>query len=101
MKTIVRNYVIVTSLVLCLTLLATGIIGVRQETSYVISGEKEEVIRVQSTTSQRLLVKENEESQEQLLTVDSADTESFFIFLSSVLPSPFSQIVWGMNGDEL
>ena len=97
MHTIIRNYVIVTSLVLCLTLLAAGIIGVRQETAYVISGEKEEVIKVQSTTSQRLLLRENEDTEEKLLTINSSDTEKILIVLSAVLPSPFSQIVWSMT----
>ena len=63
MQKIIRNYVIITSFLLCLTFLVTGIIGVNQETSYVISGEKEEVLRVQSTTSERLLVKEEKQKR--------------------------------------
>ncbi len=93
MQKIIRNYVIITSFLLCLTFLVTGIIGVNQETSYVISGEKEEVLRVQSTTSERLLVKEGE-TEENLAVVSLADGKNLAMFLASVLPAPFGHIAW-------
>ncbi len=93
MQKIIRNYVIITSFLLCLTFLVTGIIGVNQETSYVISGEKEEVLRVQSTTSERLLVKEGE-TEENLASVSLADGKNLAMFLASILPAPFAHIVW-------
>ena len=93
MQKIIRNYVIITSFLLCLTFLVTGIIGVNQETSYVISGEKEEVLRVQSTTSQQLLVKEGE-TEENIVTLSRADGKNLALFLAGVLPAPFAHIVW-------
>jgi len=93
MQKIVRNYVILTSFLLCLTLLVTGIIGVNTETSYVISGEREDVLKVQSTTSQKLLVKQGE-TEENLVTVDTSDTDTLMIFLAGILPAPLSNIAW-------
>lgn len=95
MQKILRNYVIITSFILCLTFLTVGIIGVNEETSYVLSGERKDVLRVQSTTSERLLVKEGSESRH-LLSFDSKDKETALIFLAGILPSPFAQIVWAM-----
>lgn len=93
MQKIVRNYVIITSFLLCLTLLVTGIIGVNAETSYVISGEREDVLRVQSTTSERLLVKTGE-TDENLVSVNSRDMETVLMLLAGILPSPLAHIVW-------
>lgn len=93
MQKIIRNYVIITSFLLCLTFLVTGIIGVNQETSYVISGEKEEVLRVQSTTSQQLLVKEGE-TEENIVTLSTTDGKNLAMLLAGVLPAPFAHIVW-------
>lgn len=95
MQKILRSYVIVTSFFLCLTFLAVGIIGVNEETSYVLSGEREDVLRVQSTTSERLLVKEGEESRH-LISFDGRDRETALILLASILPSPLAQIAWAM-----
>ncbi len=95
MQKILRNYVIITSLLLCLTFLIVGIIGVNEETSYVMSGEREDVLRVQSTTSERLLVKEGSESTH-LLSLDRKDRETALILLASILPSPLAQIAWAM-----
>lgn len=95
MQKILRNYVIITSLLLCLTFLIAGIIGVNEETSYVMSGEREDVLRVQSTTSERLLVKEGSESTH-LLSLDKKDRETALILLASILPSPLAQIAWAM-----
>lgn len=94
MHKIIRNYVIITSFLLCLTFLAVGIIGVNEETSYVISGKREDILRVQSTTSERLLVKEGEETTH-ILSFTDKDKETLLLFLAGILPSPFSQIVWG------
>ena len=93
MQKIVRNYVILTSFLLCLTLLATGIIGVNTETSYVISGERDDVLRVQSTTSEKLLIKQGE-TEENIVTIDSSDTSNLMIFLAGILPAPLSNIAW-------
>ena len=96
MQSIIRKYVIVTVAILSLTFLATGIISVNEETSYVISGEKEDVLYVQSTTSQRLLVKESNEQETEILSLDSDNVRSTFSTVVSFLPSPFSQILWGI-----
>lgn len=93
MQKLIRNYVILTSFLLCLTLLFVGIIGVNEETSYVISGERDDVLRVQSTTTERLLVKDGEENTK-ILSFGSEDKETLIILLAGLLPSPLSQIVW-------
>ena len=93
MQKIIRSYVIITSFLLCLTFLVTGIIGVNQETSYVISGEKEEVLRVQSTTSERLLVKQGE-TEENLASVSLSDGKNLAMLLAVFLPAPFGHIAW-------
>lgn len=93
MQKLIRNYVILTSFLLCLTFLFVGIIGVNEETSYVISGERDDVLRVQSTTSERLLVKDGEENTK-ILSFGSEDKETLIILLAGLLPSPLSQIVW-------
>lgn len=95
MQKILRNYVIITSFLLCLTFLCVGIIGVNEETSYVISGERDDVLRVQSTTSERLLVKEGDEST-RLLSFDNKDRETLIILLAGILPSPLAQIAWAL-----
>lgn len=95
MQKILRNYVIITSFLLCLTFLFVGIIGVNEETSYVISGERDDVLRVQSTTSERLLVKEGSEST-RLLSFDNKDRETLLILLAGILPSPLAQIAWSL-----
>ncbi len=92
MQKIVRNYVIITSFLLCLTLLVTGIIGVNQETSYVTSGEREKVLRVQSTTTEKLLVREGEE--ESLVEIGQSDTKNVFMLLSGILPAPLAHVSW-------
>lgn len=98
MQSVIRKYVILTSVILSITLLATGIINVNEETSYVISGEKNEVLRVQSTTSERLLISTENATQKEIFSVDSAEIKKFAtIFLAGILPSPFSQIVWGIG----
>ncbi len=96
MQKIVRTYTVITAIILCLTLLATGIISVNEETSYVLSGEKEEVVRVQSTTSERLLVSQTDEHDENMFEIMLPDKETVIMILSGILPSPFSQIVWSM-----
>ncbi len=93
MQKLIRNYVILTSFLLCLTFLFVGIIGVNEETSYVISGERDDVLRVQSTTTERLLVKDGEENTK-ILSFGSEDKETLIILLAGLLPSPLSQIVW-------
>lgn len=93
MQKLIRNYVILTSFLLCLTFLFVGIIGVNEETSYVISGERDDVLRVQSTTTERLLVKDGEENTK-ILSFGSKDKETLIILLAGLLPSPLSQIVW-------
>ncbi len=95
MQKILRNYVIITSFLLCLTFLFVGIIGVNEETSYVISGEREDVLKVQSTTSERLLVKEGKENA-RILSFDNKDKETFIILLAGILPSPLAQIAWAL-----
>ena len=94
MKSIIRSYVIVTTIILSVVFLAIGVISVNEETSYVISGEKQEVLRVQSTTSERLIVSSDEETE--ILSVSSKDMRNVTMLLAGVLPSPFSQIVWGL-----
>lgn len=95
MQKILRNYVIITSFLLCLTFLFVGIIGVNEETSYVISGEREDVLKVQSTTTERLLVKEGSEST-RILSFDNKDRETLIILLAGILPSPLAQIAWAL-----
>lgn len=97
MQKIVRNYVILTSFLLCLTLLVTGIIGVNTETSYVISGEREDVLKVQSTTSQKMLIKQGE-TEENLVSVNTEDAETLMVFLAGILPAPLSNIAWIFAG---
>lgn len=98
MQSIIRKYVILTSLILAVTFLLTGIISVNEETSYVISGEKEDVLRVQSTTSERLLVSANENAETEIWSVDSKKARNTtIVLLAAILPSPFSQIVWGLT----
>lgn len=100
MQSIIRKYVIMTSLILSVTFLFTGIISVNEETSFVISGKKEDVLRVQSTTSERLLVSENEDTQTEIWSVNSEKAKNTaIILLAALLPSPFSQIVWGISGE--
>lgn len=96
MQKILRSYVIITSFLLCLTFLFVGIIGVNEETSYVISGERDDVLKVQSTTSERLLVKEGKEST-RILSFDNKDKETLIIFLAGILPSPLAQIAWALT----
>lgn len=96
MQKILRNYVIITSFLLCLTFLFVGIIGVNEETSYVISGERDDVLKVQSTTSERLLVKEGKEST-RILSFDDKDKETLIILLAGILPSPLAQIAWALT----
>lgn len=96
MKSIVRKYVIVTSMILSLTFLATGIISVNDETSYVINGKRREVLRVQSTTSEKLLVSTQDETDTEIFSVNSDDLRSAAVLLSGILPSPFAQIVWSL-----
>ena len=93
MHKIVRNYVIITSFLLCLTLLATGIIGVNTETSYVISGKRDDVLKVQSTTSEKLLIKQGK-TQENIVSLSTSDTDTFMILLAGILPAPLSNIAW-------
>lgn len=95
MQKILRNYVIITSFLLCLTFLFVGIIGVNEETSYVISGERDDVLRVQSTTSEQLLIKEGTESR-RILSFNNKDKETLMILLAGILPSPLAQIVWAL-----
>ncbi|MBE6756683.1 MAG: hypothetical protein E7555_09525 [Ruminococcaceae bacterium] len=95
MQKILRNYVIITSFLLCLTFLFVGIIGVNEETSYVISGERKDELRVQSTTTERLLVKEGSESK-RILSFDNKDRETLIILLAGILPSPLAQIAWAL-----
>ena len=96
MQKILRNYVIITSFLLCLTFLFVGIIGVNEETSYVISGERDDVLKVQSTTSERLLVKEGKEST-RILSFDEKDRKTLIILLAGILPSPLAQIAWALT----
>lgn len=96
MQKILRNYVIITSFLLCLTFLFVGIIGVNEETSYVISGERKDELRVQSTTTERLLVKEGSESK-RILSFDNKDRETVIILLAGILPSPLAQIAWALT----
>lgn len=96
MQKILRNYVIITSFLLCLTFLFVGIIGVNEETSYVISGERDDVLKVQSTTSERLLVKEGKEST-RILSFDNKDKETLIILLAGILPSPLAHIAWALT----
>lgn len=95
MQKILRNYVIITSFLLCLTFLFVGIIGVNEETSYVISGERKDELKVQSTTTERLLVKEGSESK-RILSFDNKDRETLIILLAGILPSPLAQIAWAL-----
>jgi len=95
MQKILRNYVIITSFLLCLTFLFVGIIGVNEETSYVISGERKDELRGQSTTTERLLVKEGSESK-RILSFDNKDRETLIILLAGILPSPLAQIAWAL-----
>ncbi len=95
MQKILRNYVIITSFLLCLTFLFVGIIGVNEETSYVISGERKDELKVQLTTTERLLVKEGSESK-RILSFDNKDRETLIILLAGILPSPLAQIAWAL-----
>lgn len=95
MQKILRNYVIITSFLLCLTFLFVGIIGVNEETSYVISGERDDVLRVQSTTSEQFLIKEGTESR-RILSFNNKDKETLMILLAGILPSPLAQIAWAL-----
>lgn len=94
MKSIIRGYVIVTTVILSVVFLAIGVISVNEETAYVISGEKQEVLRVQSTTSEKLLVSSEDEAE--IFSVNSDDIRNTAMILAGVLPAPFSQIVWGL-----
>ncbi len=96
MQKIIRSYVVITAVILCLTLLVTGLISVNEETSYVISGEREDVLRVQSTTSERLIISENGNTVTESKKLTLPDKESVFMILSGLLPSPFSQIIWSL-----
>lgn len=96
MKSIFRKYTVVTVSILSVMFLVSGIISVKEETSYVISGEKSEVVRVQSTTSQRLLLETKEENNIKVLSVNPKTVKSNTIVFVSFLPSPLSQIVWGI-----
>lgn len=102
MQSVIRKYVILTSVILCATLLVTGIINVNEETSYVISGEKKEVLRVQSTTSERLLISTDDKTQTEIFAVDSEKIKSVTtLLLTGILPSPFSQIIWGLGNQQV
>lgn len=97
MQKAVRYYVVTTAVILCLTLLFCGIISVREETNYVISGEREDVLKVQSTTSERLIITDTGEDTE----IHFPDRETFLLIISGILPSPLSQIVWGLGGNNI
>lgn len=99
MKKIVKSYVIVTAVILCMTFLAGGISEVNSETSYVMNGEKSDVVRVQSTTSQRLLVKSGKQSDEEILSFDFYNTTLARTLLCTALPAPLSQFVWMLDSD--
>ncbi len=94
MKKIVKSYVIVTAVILCMTFLIGGIYEVNSETSYVMSGEKADVVRAQSTTSQRLLVKSGKQSDEEILSFDFHNITLARTLLCTALPAPLSQLVW-------
>lgn len=98
MKSIVRKYTIVTVVILSLMFLISGIINVNEETSYVISGEKADVVRVQSTTSQRLMVETSEQDNAKVIFVNPQNIKNNAIMFAGLLPSPFSQILWGFAG---
>ncbi len=97
MKSIVRKYTVVTVVVLSLMFLVSGIINVNEETSYVISGEKAEVVRVQSTTSQRLTVETSAENDTKVISVNTENIKNNAVIFAGFLPSPFSQILWGIT----
>lgn len=97
MKKIVKGYVIVTAVILCATFLIGGISEVNSETSYVMNGEKADVVRVQSTTSQRLLVKSGKQSDEEILSFDFHNTHLARTLLCAALPAPLSQLVWMLD----
>lgn len=96
MKSILRKYTIVTVVILSLMFLISGIINVNEETSFVISGEKSEVVRVQSTTSQRFTIENSPEDDTKIIWVNTEKIKNNAIMLAGVLPSPFSQILWGL-----
>ncbi len=95
MKSIARKYTIVTVVILFVMFLVSGIINVNEETSYVISGEKAGVVRVQSTTSQKLTVETSVGDESKVILVNPENIKNNAIMFAGLLPSPFAQILWG------
>lgn len=98
MKKIIKAYVFTTISVLCVALLVCGIINVSGETSYILSGERDEYLTAESSKTQRLLVENGGESEgKEVLILTDEQLAVMSTAAEIVLPSPVSNILWAVS----
>ena len=78
MKKIFRLYFILTSVILCSMFLFCGIVGINDETSYVITGERNSVVKAQSINGEQMLTFEKTSGKtDMIVKFDKEKLKSF------------------------
>ncbi len=96
MKKIIGSFVFTVVTVLCVAILVCGIVSVKDETSYIISGERENIISAQYSDTQQLLLKSDEDNKKTLTLTDEHLRKIKFVF-EVILPSPLGNILWAVD----
>lgn len=95
MQRILKYNLIVMCVILCALFFFCGVVEINDETTFITTGETEDVIKVQSISGKKLITEEKKNGDvNKLMTFDE---DKFYVFLSyakyCALP-PVGNIIW-------
>lgn len=104
MKTALRWNLIVTALLLCVLFFFCGVVGINDETNYVITGEKAGVVKAESVSDNKVFKMEfKDKNSTAIVEFNKEKLEEYLHYAKYCTYPPFGDILWGvekLNSDK-